>query len=110
MKGPNVNNFHAVVNQDIRLEWQAELRTALSLYNRPIFNVPQDIQWLSNGNADDVAARVTWDKERNSQRFWWFAGLRERAIETERDTESKPGSPNARIGRAFARCFGNRAS
>ena len=53
MNDPNTNNFHTVVKQVNRfdgkrsgdfLESEAKLRTAFSLYNRPIFIVLQGVQ------------------------------------------------------------------
>ena len=64
----NSNNFHVVVKHVSTfdgkrprncLEWQVKLCTALSLYNRPIFNVLQGVERLSSENADGATYRAT---------------------------------------------------
>ena len=61
MNDPSTINFHSVVKQVNKfdgkrargfLEWQAKLRTAVSLYNRPTLNVFQGVQRPSSENAD----------------------------------------------------------
>ena len=70
MNDSSTNNFHAIVKQLNKfdgkragdfLEWQSKLRTALSLYNRKIYNVLQGEQRPSNEDPDGATARVTWD-------------------------------------------------
>ena len=70
MNDSSTNNFHAIVKQVNKfdgkragdfLEWQSKLRTALSLYNRKIYNVLQGEQRPSNEDPDGATARVTWD-------------------------------------------------
>ena len=70
MNDSSTNNFHAIVKQVNKfdgkragdfLEWQSKLRTALSLYNRKIYNVLQGEQRPSNEDPDGATARVTRD-------------------------------------------------
>ena len=70
MNDSSTNNFHAIVKQVNKfdgkragdfLEWQSKLRTALSLYDRKIYNVLQGEQRPSNEDPDGATAHVTWD-------------------------------------------------
>ena len=70
MNDPKTKNVYVVVKQvnkfdgkeagDV-LEWQTKLCTALSPYNRPIFNVLQRVQRLSSENIDGAIDRASWN-------------------------------------------------
>ena len=116
MNDSSTNNFHAIVKQVNKfdgkragdfLEWQSKLRTALSLYNRKIYNVLQGEQRPSNEDPDGATARVTWDIANQNlfgvlffprpvQHFRSFAGSKERGPKMDQDMVSKPGRPFAR--------------
>ena len=115
MNDSSTNNFHAIVKQVHKfdgkragdfLEWQSKLRTALSLYNRKMYNVLQGQQRPSNEDPDGATARVTWDiANQNLFGVLFFATIgsafsvadsKERGPKMDQDMVSKPGRPFAR--------------
>ena len=116
MNDSSTKNFHAIVQQVNKfdgkragdfLEWQSKLRTALSLYNRKIYNVLQGEQRPSNEDPDGATARVTWDiANQNLFGVLFFATtgsafsvvhrFEGRSSKMDQDMVSKPGRPFAR--------------
>ena len=116
MNDSSTNNFHAIVKQVNKfdgkragdfLEWQSKLRTALSLYNRNIYNVLQGEQRPSNEDPDGATARVTWDiTNQNLFGVLFFATtgsafsvvrrFEGKGPKMDQDMVSKPGRPFAR--------------